>query len=205
MQMPPTHRTSLVGFTHTPLRVIHNHAHVHALRRRTPLHIVAAASGLPSAAVRLAVTRGMQPSLLRIVTRPAAAGARRPLTAGPVAIFLILVALASALVRGFVRRVANNVRRCGCCHGFGVQRCRLCEGRGVVDWEGKWEHYEPCPSCLGKRYTRCDSCGGFVQKQLFRHCSTVVRPDVEPAPSAAASGSPQGGVPQPFRFVFMDD
>ena len=188
------HRHRSEGFPHTLLRRVR-----HATQRRP---VVAAAGGLPSAVVRFTVTRGIQPSLLRIITRPTAAGARRPLTAGPVAVFLIFLALLSAFVRGMVRKVANNVRGCNCCHGFGVQRCRLCEGRGVVGWEGKWEHFEPCPSCLGKRFTRCDSCGGFVQKPIFKHCSTVIRLDVD-APSSPEAAP--AGAPQPFRFVFMDD
>lgn len=186
----------LESFSHTPLRRIRYSAW-------RPV-VVGAAGGLPSAVVRLTVSRGLQPSLLRIITRPTAAGARRPLTAGPVAIFLIFIALLSAFVRGMVRKVANNVRGCSCCHGFGVQRCRLCEGRGVVGWEGKWEHYEPCPSCLGKRFTRCDSCGGFVQKPIFKHCSTVIRLDLD-APSSHDAAPAPAGAPQPFRFVFMDD
>lgn len=148
-------------------------------RCSTAVQALMSGAGIPqyanmsSAVVRFTLSRGMQPSLLRLVSRPGA-GLRRPLTAGPLAVVVVVVAMLSALVRGLMHKIAADVRACGSCRGFGIGRCKLCEGRGVVGWEGKWSHFEPCPLCLGRRFTRCECCGGLLHKPLFRHCSVTV-------------------------------
>ena len=48
-------------------------------------------------------------------------------------------------------------------------RCTLCSGRGAVGWEGKWNHKEPCPMCLGKRFVDCPECGGHFHRRIFNH------------------------------------
>ena len=35
------------------------------------------------------------------------------------------------------------------CGGYGLQKCYLCKGRGIVVWEGKLQHSDPCPMCFG--------------------------------------------------------
>lgn len=137
---------------------------------------MSSAANVSSAVARLTMTRGMQPSLVRSVVRPGAI-LRRPLTAGPMAFLLLLAALASALLRTVLAKMSSDVRACRCCCGFGIARCKLCEGRGVVGWEGKWSHFEPCPLCLGRRFTRCETCGGMFHKPIFRHCTVLVTPE----------------------------
>ena len=48
-------------------------------------------------------------------------------------------------------------------------RCTLCSGSGAVGWEGKWDHKEPCPMCLGKRFVDCPECGGHFHRRIFNH------------------------------------
>lgn len=48
-------------------------------------------------------------------------------------------------------------------------RCTLCSGTGAVGWEGKWNHKEPCPMCLGKRFVGCPECGGHFHRRIFSH------------------------------------
>jgi len=48
-------------------------------------------------------------------------------------------------------------------------RCTLCSGTGAVGWEGKWNHKEPCPMCLGKRFVDCPECGGHFHRRIFNH------------------------------------
>lgn len=38
---------------------------------------------------------------------------------------------------------------CEKCDGYGVQQCHVCQGRGVLTWEGKLRHTDPCPLCFG--------------------------------------------------------
>ena len=40
---------------------------------------------------------------------------------------------------------------------------------GVIGWEGKWNHKEPCPMCLARRYVNCPSCGGLYHRPFFVH------------------------------------
>ena len=48
------------------------------------------------------------------------------------------------------------------------RRCKLCAGQGKISWEGKMAHNEPCPMCLGRRWTRCACCGGhFMRAATF--------------------------------------
>ena len=76
--------------------------------------------------------------------------------------------------------VTTAVRICSTCC-----RCPLCGGMGLVGWEGKWDHEEPCPMCLARRYVNCRSCGGLYHRSIFvhvrskaqaRHCSRGCRP-----------------------------
>lgn len=53
-------------------------------------------------------------------------------------------------------------------------RCSLCRGAGAVGWEGKWNHQEICPSCLGKRFVSCPSCGGHFHRPTFAHSRNKV-------------------------------
>ena len=68
-------------------------------------------------------------------------------------------------------------------------RCRLCTGMGSVGWEGKFRHNEPCPVCLGRRYTECQHCGGRFHRPLFHHAR---RDPVSFAESLQESYSPVG-------------
>jgi len=70
-------------------------------------------------------------------------------------------------------KIVASVRSCKACTGFGIGRCSLCSGKGIVGWEGKWNHQEPCPSCLGRRYVECLSCGGRFHRPLFQHICTT--------------------------------
>lgn len=65
--------------------------------------------------------------------------------------------------------LANKVKSCTACAGFGITRCDLCEGHRVIWWEGKYKHMEPCPKCLGRRYVRCPKCGGMFGRSIFAH------------------------------------
>mmetsp|Transcript_43757 Transcript_43757/g.87940 ORF Transcript_43757/g.87940 Transcript_43757/m.87940 type:complete len:125 (+) Transcript_43757:96-470(+) len=60
-------------------------------------------------------------------------------------------------------------RKCLECHGFGIIRCDLCSGRGFVSYERKYQHFDPCPKCLQKRYDVCSFCGGNGQRVLYRN------------------------------------
>lgn len=71
--------------------------------------------------------------------------------------------------------LANKVKACTECAGYGIKRCDLCEGHRVIWWEGKYKHMEPCPKCFGRRYVRCSKCGGMVGRSLFAHkCSSKI-------------------------------
>ena len=72
---------------------------------------------------------------------------------------------------------------------FVAARCRLCTGMGSVGWEGKFRHNEPCPVCLGRRYTECQHCGGRFHRPLFHHAR---RDPVSFAESLQESYSPVG-------------
>lgn len=65
--------------------------------------------------------------------------------------------------------IVKRTKDCTDCRGFGIARCELCRASGCVKWIGKWDHVEPCPECMGKRYHRCYSCGGLYHRPIFRH------------------------------------
>ncbi|KAK4527031.1 hypothetical protein GAYE_SCF34G4952 [Galdieria yellowstonensis] len=86
----------------------------------------------------------------------------------------LLGTLAGTVVVGWVRRVVLSRpttrgllvkrrplnRRCPRCSGFGIYRCPLCRGGGVVDYEKKYLHSDPCPMCFCNRYVTCALCKG---------------------------------------------
>lgn len=56
---------------------------------------------------------------------------------------------------------------CEKCEGYGVQQCHVCQGRGVLVWEGKLRHTDPCPLCFGRCVKKCPDCGGMkIRKGL---------------------------------------
>lgn len=65
--------------------------------------------------------------------------------------------------------IVKRTLDCPDCRGFGIARCELCHASGSVKWIGKWDHVEPCPECMGKRYHRCYSCGGLYHRPIFAH------------------------------------
>lgn len=76
------------------------------------------------------------------------------------------VSLITSTVRSWM---IERTRSCKDCRGYGIRRCDLCDGAGTITWEGKWGHVEPCPRCIGKRFNRCESCGGYHVPALFAH------------------------------------
>ncbi|GJD07851.1 hypothetical protein Gasu2_21810 [Galdieria sulphuraria] len=46
------------------------------------------------------------------------------------------------------------------CYGFGIYRCPLCRGGGLVDYEKKYLHSDPCPMCFCNRFVTCILCKG---------------------------------------------
>ena len=92
---------------------------------------------------------------------------------------LIAAAYSVSLVTHTIRTWAiERTKSCQDCRGYGIERCELCDGAGTIVWEGKWGHVEPCPRCVGKRFTRCESCGGFHVPKLFPHVSRG-SPDIQ--------------------------
>lgn len=65
--------------------------------------------------------------------------------------------------------VVKRTLDCKECRGFGITSCELCHASGCIKWIGKWDHVEPCPQCMGKRYHRCYSCGGLYHRPIFAH------------------------------------
>lgn len=93
---------------------------------------------------------------------------------GALGVIVLFIGMLGAVVVTLRHRIIMNVRSCACCYGYGIQRCTLCGGRGVVGWEGKWLHKEPCPMCLGRRFVDCEACGGKFHRPIFRHVHTTV-------------------------------
>mmetsp|Transcript_23349 Transcript_23349/g.55867 ORF Transcript_23349/g.55867 Transcript_23349/m.55867 type:complete len:232 (+) Transcript_23349:134-829(+) len=116
------------------------------------------------------------------------------LLSGPMSVllgFVVAVAATVAVVRAYV---ARRVRNCQSCKGYGVARCALCNGEGVISWEGKFVHEELCPVCLGKRHTRCGSCGGGFNRPVFQHSRPVALEQIlQPASSQPADPITVGG------------
>lgn len=77
----------------------------------------------------------------------------------------------SAIIGALRDWTITQSRSCKVCRGYSIQRCDLCGSAGSISWEGKWGHVEPCPKCVGKRYIRCTSCGGWHAHALFQHVS----------------------------------
>eukprot|EP00892_Ulva_mutabilis_P008129 jgi/Ulvmu1/5689/UM024_0036.1 len=89
--------------------------------------------------------------------------------ATPITIVLA-AAYSVSIITSTVRTwMIERTRNCKDCKGYGIRRCELCDGAGTISWEGKWGHVEPCPRCIGKRYNRCESCGGYHVPTLFAH------------------------------------
>jgi len=95
----------------------------------------------------------------------------RPL--GRTNLFIVVLGFLGAAVATIRLKIVASVRSCRACMGYGIGRCPLCSGKGIVGWEGKWNHQEPCPSCLGRRYVECHSCGGRFHRPLFQHICTT--------------------------------
>lgn len=88
---------------------------------------------------------------------------------GPMSLLLLLFTVAGTISAAVRSRLESAARECSTCHGYGINRCTLCSGRGAVGWEGKWNHKEPCPMCLGKRFVDCPECGGHFHRRIFNH------------------------------------
>lgn len=67
--------------------------------------------------------------------------------------------------------IVKRCRECTSCRGYGIQRCNLCGASGAITWTGKWNHVEPCPACVGKRFVNCQTCGGLYHRPIFNHVS----------------------------------
>ncbi len=68
-------------------------------------------------------------------------------------------------------------------------RCPLCGGMGLVGWEGKWNHEEPCPMCLARRYVNCRSCGGLHHRPIFVHIRSKAQVNPVLAQAIGIAGS----------------
>ncbi|DBA70220.1 TPA: hypothetical protein ACH3X2_012129 [Trebouxia sp. C0005] len=88
---------------------------------------------------------------------------------GPMSLLLLLFTVAGTISAAVRSRLESAARECSTCHGYGINRCTLCSGTGAVGWEGKWNHKEPCPMCLGKRFVDCPECGGHFHRRIFNH------------------------------------
>lgn len=88
---------------------------------------------------------------------------------GPMSLVLLLFTVAGTISAAVRSRLESAARGCTMCHGYGINRCTLCSGTGAVGWEGKWNHSEPCPMCLGKRFVGCLECGGHFHRRIFNH------------------------------------
>lgn len=139
-----------------------------ASHRHSRLSVSAAVSRLLATSPRIILR-----FLLRFATR-----FLRPLMSGPATVIVLVVTIAGATFAAIRSRMAASTRSCGCCRGFGIQRCSLCRGAGAVGWEGKWNHQEICPSCLGKRFVSCPSCGGHFHRPTFAHSRNKSRAEI---------------------------
>lgn len=86
---------------------------------------------------------------------------------------IVLAAVLSMIMAAARASTIRRVRDCRDCKGYGISQCTLCGGDGVKTWEGKYFHKdEPCPLCLGARYTKCKSCGGHHTRSIFVHATS---------------------------------
>lgn len=133
--------------------------------------IVAGSEAEQAEASTASITRvlfsGVQPNqtLRNVLTK------RPPIPRGPISAVLIVLSIISALYAAFRRFVVSRTKKCTSCRGYGVERCPLCDGAGSITWEGKWDHVEPCPRCMGRRFCNCGHCGGMYHHSLFQHIS----------------------------------
>lgn len=91
---------------------------------------------------------------------------------GPLGFVLLgfsAILLALTAVKKTLHLLFRIARACKTCHGFGVERCNMCEGQGTVRWDAKWIHTDPCPKCAGRRFCRCEDCGGVIKRRIFDH------------------------------------
>lgn len=79
--------------------------------------------------------------------------------------FVMAFAVAALGVKTAVAKQGAPQRVCEKCEGYGVQQCHICQGRGVLIWEGKLRHTDPCPLCFGKCLKKCSNCGGIKMKK----------------------------------------
>ncbi|GMH32619.1 hypothetical protein BSKO_00453 [Bryopsis sp. KO-2023] len=93
---------------------------------------------------------------------------------GPMSVLLVLLTTVMSIWAAVRSAVAKRVKECSSCRGFGIERCNLCFGNGVCSWEGKYAHdNEPCPRCFGRRFVKCQSCGGHYHRPMFHHARTT--------------------------------
>eukprot|EP01024_Parvocaulis_polyphysoides_P033617 TRINITY_DN2985_c0_g4_i3.p1 TRINITY_DN2985_c0_g4~~TRINITY_DN2985_c0_g4_i3.p1 ORF type:complete len:246 (-),score=5.01 TRINITY_DN2985_c0_g4_i3:1642-2379(-) len=115
---------------------------------------------LASAIASSIAVRRVQPILRNVAN---------PQVRGPLAITFLFGMIFVGIKTLIVNHLSSKAFACNACHGYGIERCQLCGGMGLINWEGKFSHSEPCPLCCGKRYTNCTQCGGLYHRQLFRH------------------------------------
>jgi hypothetical protein len=96
---------------------------------------------------------------------------RPPVPGGRGAIIFLLLSFLSAIFAGVRRFYMQRTRQCSACRGYGISACELCGCSGYIKWVGKWDHVEPCPQCMGRRFINCRECGGLHHRTLFMHVS----------------------------------
>jgi len=135
-----------------------------AARPRT-LHVTCSAAAPQAAHLTRILFTGVQPNqaLRNVLTK------RPPVPRGPFSLLVVVFSVFSLLYAIYRRFIVARARTCTTCRGYGIERCGLCEGTGSIRWEAKWDHVEPCPRCMGRRFSTCTSCGGFHQRPLFSH------------------------------------
>jgi len=79
--------------------------------------------------------------------------------------FVMAFAVAALGVKTAVAKQGAPQKVCEKCEGYGVQQCHVCQGRGVLIWEGKLRHTDPCPLCFGSCLKKCSNCGGIKMKK----------------------------------------
>ena len=138
-------------------------------RERARAVIVSAASSIGPQTAHLTriLFTGIQPNqaLRNVLTK------RPPVPRGPMSAFVLFFSLLSLLYALYRKFIVSRTKQCTTCRGYGIERCTLCDGTGSIRWEAKWDHVEPCPRCMGRRFSSCSDCGGFHQRPLFAHLS----------------------------------
>jgi DnaJ-class molecular chaperone len=96
---------------------------------------------------------------------------RPSMPGGSIGVVTFTLAVMSICYKSMWLIIVKRTRECDECRGFGIQPCELCHSSGSIKWIGKWDHVEPCPQCMGKRYHRCSGCGGLYHRSMFKHVS----------------------------------